>query len=137
MADQHLERTPDGTRARPAPLTAAAILMALISLAGLPGPLLPGSEAVPALVVYSGVVLGVAGLIACVGLWGLRHWALWLTLVVSVLNLLSAAPGIAFAPGGVKLVAAAAVLVSAVIVVLVVHPTSRRALTASGPRGRT
>ena len=119
-------------KARPVSLTVASVLLALVSLAGLPGPLLPGSEAVPAVVLYSGIVLGVAGLIACVGLWSLKRWSLWLTIVVSALNLLSAAPGILFAPGAVKIVAAAAVLVSAVILVLVVSPVSRRALIASG-----
>jgi hypothetical protein len=56
-------------------LTVASVLLALVSLAGLPGPLLPGSEAVPAVVLYSGIVLGVAGLVACVGLWTLKRWS--------------------------------------------------------------
>lgn len=59
---------------RPLPVTVAAILMALISLAGLPGLLLPGSEDVPAVVIYGGMVLGVAGLVATVGLWMLKKW---------------------------------------------------------------
>ena len=118
-------------KARPLPVTAVAVLMALISLAFLPGPLLPGSETAPALVVYSGIVLGVAGLIAVVGLWMLKRWSFRLTVVVSVLNLVSAAPGIPFAPGAVKIVALVSVLVSAVIIVLVVRPVSRRALTAA------
>ena len=62
-------------KARPVPLTVAAVLLALISLAGLPGPLLPGSEAVPAVVLSPGIVLGVAGLIACVGLLTLKRWS--------------------------------------------------------------
>jgi hypothetical protein len=33
---------------RPLPVTVAAILTALISLASLPGPLLPGAEEIPA-----------------------------------------------------------------------------------------
>jgi hypothetical protein len=37
---------------RPLPVTVAAILMTLISLVGLPGPLLPGSEEVPGVVIY-------------------------------------------------------------------------------------
>ncbi len=116
---------------RPAPVT-AAILLALSSLAGLPGPLLPGSEAVPAVVLYGGIVLGVAGLVAVVGLWTLKRWGLWLAVVVSALNLLSAAPGVAFAPGGGgKAFALAGVVVSAITIVLVVLPASRRALTAS------
>jgi hypothetical protein len=59
---------------RPVPVTVAAILLELSSLAGLPGPLLPGSEAVPAVVLYGGIVLGVAGLVAVAGLWMLKRW---------------------------------------------------------------
>ncbi len=117
---------------RPLPVTVAAILMALISLVGLPGPLLPGSEEVPAVVIYGGVVLGVIGLVATVGLWMLKKWGFWLTIVVSVLNLLSAAPGVAFAPNAALQVAAlVGVVVPALIIALVVLPTSRRTLTAS------
>ena len=117
---------------RPMPITVAAILMVLVSLVGLPGPLLPGSEEVPAVVIYGGIVLGIVGLFAAVGLWLLRKWGLWLTVVVSVLNLLSAAPGIVFAPSVAVLVfAAVGVVVPALIIVLVVIPSSRRALAAS------
>ena len=117
---------------RPMPITVAAILMVLVSLVGLPGPLLPGSEEVPAVVIYGGIVLGIVGLVAAVGLWLLRKWGLWLTVVVSVLNLLSAAPGIVFAPSVAVLVfAAVGVVVPALIIVLVVIPSSRRALAAS------
>lgn len=116
---------------RPLPVTVAVILMVLISLAGLPGPLLPGSDEVPAVVIYGGVVLGIVGLVAAVGLWILRKWSFWLTIVVSVLNLLSAAPGVAFAPNAALQVAATVgVLVPALIIVLVVLPDSRRALMA-------
>jgi hypothetical protein len=115
---------------RPLPVTVAAILMVLISLAGLPGPLVPGSEEVPALVIYGGIVLGIVGLLAAVGLWMLKNWGLWLTIVVSVLNILSAAPGVAFAPGAVKIFALIGVVVPALIIALVVLPSSRHALTA-------
>src|SRR3954468_8165203 len=83
----------------------------IISLAGLPGPLLPGSEDVPAVVIYGGIVLGVAGLVAAVELWLLKNWGFWLTIVVSVLNVLSAAPGVAFAPGALKVFALVGVVV--------------------------
>ena len=55
-------------RSRPVPVTVAAILLALCSLLSLPGPLLPGSEGVPEVVLYSGIVLGIVGLVAAVGL---------------------------------------------------------------------
>ncbi len=116
---------------RPQPVTVAAVLLALLSLPNLVFPLLP-TEGIPAVVVYLGVVLGVAGLVAAAGLWMLKKWGLWLTIVVSALNLLSAAPGITSAPNaGLQLAALVTVVVSALIIVLVVIPTSRRALTAS------
>jgi hypothetical protein len=55
-------------RSQPLPVTAAAVIQALFGLLSLPGPLLPGSEGVPAVVLYSGIVLGVAGLVASAGL---------------------------------------------------------------------
>ena len=117
---------------RPSTVTVAAILMALISLVGLPGPLLPGSEEVPAVVIYGGIVLGIVGLVAAVGLWMLKKWGLWLTIVVSVLNLLSAAPGVAFAPNAaLQAAATVGVIVPALIIVLVVLPSSRGALATA------
>jgi hypothetical protein len=98
-------------RSRPVPVTVAAILLALCSLLSLPGPLLPGSEGVPEVVLYSGIVLGIVGLVAAVGLWMLKKWSLWLTTVVSVLNILSAAPGVAFAPNTPLQVAATVTVV--------------------------
>ena len=115
-------------RTRPLPVNVAAVLLALFSLANLISPLLP-SEGVPAFVIYLGIVLGIAGLVAAAGLWMLKKWSIWLTIIVSALNLLSAAPGIAFAPNAALQVAATiTVVVSGFIIVLVVLPTSRRAL---------
>jgi hypothetical protein len=85
-------------RSRPMPVTVAAIIQALFSLLSLPGPLMPGSEGVPAVVLYGGIVLGVGGLVASAGLWMLKNWGLWLTIVVNVLGALSAAPGVVAAP---------------------------------------
>ncbi len=97
----------------------------------LASPLLP-VEGIPAFVVYLGVVLGVVGLIGVAGLWTLRKWSTWLVIVVSALNLLSAAPGITAAPNAALQVAATVtVVVSALIIVLVVLPTSRCAFAAS------
>jgi uncharacterized membrane protein (DUF2068 family) len=94
---------------------------------------LPGSEGVPEVVLYSGIVLGIVGLVAAVGLWMLKKWSPWLTIVVSVLNILSAAPGVAFAPNAaLQVTATVTVVVFALIIVLVVGlPASRRALAAS------
>src|SRR5215210_2711370 len=133
MRGKDLERQGGLThmRSRPLPVTVAAVIQALSSLLSLPGPLLPGSEGVPAVVLYSGIVLGVAGLVASAGLWMLKKWGLWLTIIVNVLGALSAAPGLVAAPNATLQAAAlAGVVVSVLVIVLVVLPGSRRALTA-------
>ena len=116
-------------RSRPTPVTVAAVLLALSSLLNLvPLPV----EGVPAVVVYGALVLGVVGLVAAAGLWLLKRWGFWLAVAVSALNLLSAAPGIFAAPtAALRVAATTGVLVSALIIVLVVVPSSRRAFSAS------
>ena len=122
-------------RSRPLTVTVAAMLLALFSVPNLLFPLwaeaIPREEEVPALVVYTTVVVGVAGLVGAAGLWMLRKWSLWLTLVVCVLNVLDAAARVAGAPNAALQVAATVMVVGfALIIVLVVLPSSRRALAA-------
>ena len=113
---------------RPLPVTGAAIILALFSLVSLPLALLPGAEEVPAVVLYGGTVLSIVGLGGAVGLWTLKTWSFWLTIVVSVLSILASAPGLALGPDATsKAIAAVGVVVSALIIVLVVLPSSRRA----------
>jgi len=62
----------------------------------------------------------------------LTKWGFWLTIVVSVINLLSAAPGVAFGPNvGLQVASIVGIVIPALIIVLVVLPNSRSALTAS------
>ena len=123
-------------RSRPQTVTVAAVVLAVFSLVNLISPLLP-SEGIPEFVIYLGVVLGIAGLAAAAGLWMLRKWSMWLTIVVSVVNFLSAAPGLAFAPDAALQVAATITVVgSAIIIVLVVLPASRRALATDDQPSR-
>ena len=117
---------------RPLPVTGAAILLALISLMSLSRllslPPLPGAEGVPAMVIFGGTVLSIAGLVAAVGLWMMKKWSLRLTIVVSVLTILTAAPGLAIGPDAVsQAIVAVVVVVNALIALLVVLPSSRRA----------
>jgi len=62
------------------PVTVAAILLALFSLMNFPGPwwyLVPGAaEVTPMFVIYSGIVLGIVGLVGAVGLWMMKTWSL-------------------------------------------------------------
>jgi hypothetical protein len=125
-------------RSRPLAVTAAAILLVLLSLFDFPWPwmlLFPGTEEPPAFVIYSGIVLGIVGLVVSVGLWMMKTWSLWATIVVCVLNFLLGAPGVVMAPGvALKTAVAVTEIVAVLIIVLVVLPSSRRALaTADQP----
>ena len=54
-------------------------------------------------VIYSGIVLGVVGLVAAVGLWMMKTWSFWLTIVVCVLNILLNVSGLVMMlPAGLK-----------------------------------
>jgi hypothetical protein len=79
-------------RSRPQAVSAAAVLLALISVLNLLFPLFP-IEGIPAIASYLAVVEGAADLVGAIGLWRLRKWGIWLTIIVSVLNLLDAAGG--------------------------------------------
>ena len=117
---------------RPQSVTIAAILLVLLSLFDFPWPyqlLFPGAEQPPAFLLYLGYVVGIVGLLIAVGLWMMRKWSFWATIVVCVLNFLLGAPGVIFAPGAaLKAVIAVGEVMAVLIIVLVVLPTSRRAL---------
>jgi uncharacterized membrane protein (DUF2068 family) len=121
---------------RPLPVTVAVILMALFSLMNFPGPwwyLVPGAvEATPMFVIYSGIVLGIVGLVAAVGLWMIKRWGLWLTIVIAVVNILLNVLGLAMVPTVALQVAIVVQTIGFVLtIVLVVLPDSRRAFAAS------
>ncbi len=124
---------------RPLPVIVAAILLALFSLMNFPGPwwyLVPGAAEVTRMfVTYSGIVLGVVGLVAAVGLWMMKAWSVWLTIVVCVLNILLNASGLVMVlPGGLKALIAVQTIGFVLVIVLVVLPSSRRVLaTADQP----
>ena len=124
-------------RPRPLPVTVAAVLLVLLSLTNFPWLydflFAAGEfEGPPAFILYSGYVLGVAGLVAAAGLWMLQKWSYWATIVVCVLNFLSAAPGLVMVPGAaLKAFIAVSEVVAVLIIVLVVLPDSRWALTTA------
>ena len=124
-------------RPRPLPVTVAAILLVLLSLANFPWMydflFAAGEfEGPPAFILYSGYVVGVAGFVTAVGLWMLQKWSYWVTIVVCVLNFLLGAPGLVMAPGAaLKAFIAVTEVVAVLIIVLVVLPDSRRALTTA------
>ena len=124
-------------RSRPQTVTVAAILLALFSvLFDLSFPLwaeaIPREDELPAVAVYLTVVVGVIGLVSAAGLWMLKKWGIWLSIIVCVLNILDAAGGVVGAPNAAVQVAAVIGLIGfALIIVLVILPTSRRAFTVA------
>src|SRR5215203_359371 len=120
---------------RPPTVTVAAILLVLLSLSGFPWPwmvLFPGAGEPPAFIYYSGIVLGIVGLLVAFGLWTLRTWSLWAAIIVAVLDLLTGAPGIVLGPNaGIRVTSAVLAVVTVLIIVLVALPSSRRALATA------
>ena len=130
-------------RPRPLPVTVAAILLVLLSLSNFPWMyeflFAAGEfEGPPAFILYSGYVVGVAGFVAAVGLWMLQKWSYWVTIVVCVLNFLIGLPPLLLLPSAaLKAFIAVTEVVAVLIIVLVVRPDSRRALTiAEQPSSR-
>jgi hypothetical protein len=92
----------------------------------------------PTIVLFLGIALGVLGLLAAGGLWMLRRWGLLLTIIVSVLNILLAAPWIAVESQATgKLLAGVTAAGFALVLVLVMQPSSRRAFAATSWAERT
>ncbi len=121
---------------RPQPVNIVVALLALLSLLSFISPLLPTDY--PTIVLFLGGALGVVGLLTAAGLWMLRRWGLWLTIIVSVLNILLAAPGIAVETHATgKLLAGVTVVGFALIIVLVMRPNLRQAFAPSGVSEQT
>ena len=117
-------------------MTIAALLLMLLSLFGFPWPwilLFPWAQPPPAIVIYTALVLGIVGLVVAAGLWMMKAWSFWATIVVCVLNLLAGAPGVVVgATVGVRVLNAALEVVALIIIVLVMLPDSRRAFATAG-----
>ena len=106
-------------RARPLPVTVAIVLLALLSLGNLLAPVI--SEGIPTAAVYLLIVVGALGLVSAGGLWMLKRWALWASIIICVLNILMNAPEISSPLSAISIVG------FALVILLVVLPNSRRA----------
>ncbi len=127
-------------RSRPQSVSVATILLLLLSLFGFPWPwmlLFAEAEQPPAFVLYTGLVLGIVGLVVAVGLWMMKAWSYWATIIVCVLNFLSGVPGVILGPtAGIQVLSAVLGVVAVLIIVLVVLPSSRGALEAADQPSR-
>lgn len=114
------------TRSRTS-LMAALVVLVLLGVGHLFMPFVPDADKIPRLVVYGDVVLGAVSLVAAFGLFKLAQWGIILTLIISALNILSAAPGVVAAPNaGLHVIAAVYLVLSLVIIALVVFPSERK-----------
>jgi hypothetical protein len=127
-------------RSRPQSVTVAALLLVLLSLFNFPWPwllLFPWAQPPPAFVIYTGFVLGIVGLVVAVRLWMIKAWSYRATIVVCVLNILAGAPGVFLGPTvGIRVLSAVLEVVALLIIVLVMRPSSRRALEAADQPSR-
>jgi uncharacterized membrane protein (DUF2068 family) len=117
---------------RPPAVTVAVVLLALLSVVNMVPPSLMASPAeaaeVPAFVTYLGVILGVVGLVAAYGLWALKRWGVWLTIILSAVNILLTVPPLLFGPTvAIQVVSIVSGVAFALVIVLVLLPASRRA----------
>jgi hypothetical protein len=106
-------------RARPLTVTVAIVLLALLSLGNLLAPVI--SEGIPTAAVYLLIVVGALGLVSALGLWMLKRWALWASIIICALNILMNAPEISSPPAAISIVG------FALVILLVVLPNSLRA----------
>jgi hypothetical protein len=116
---------------RPLTHILAVVLLILFSVFGLITLFGTGAPPLP-VALFAFIIDGVGGLIAAFGLWMLKRWGLWLSIVIAVLTILVAVPGLLLAPGTGKIVSAAIMVVNAVLLVLVTLPVTRKAVAAAG-----
>jgi len=112
---------------RPVTVTIAMILFLLLAAFSLFTFFAPGGP--PAVIrYYALVVAGIGGVIALVGLWMLKRWGLWLTIIISAATILTSVPGLWMAPDVVgKSISVALIVVNAVVLVLLTRPATRAA----------
>jgi uncharacterized membrane protein (DUF2068 family) len=111
----------------PLPVITAMILLALLSLTNLVPAQPVIFEGNPTAAVFLPIVVGVLGLVGAWGLWRLKRWAMWLVIVVCVLIILMTAPELT--SPFMAIYAAIYIMVCALVILLAVLPSSRRAYT--------
>lgn len=113
------------TAVRPPAVTIASILMLIVAVSNIAFVGFP-SDDIPTAVLIIGLILGIAGLPATLGLWRCRRWAMIATVVISAINFLASAPGIVAGPSTATVVAATAgTIASAATIVLVLMRDAR------------
>ena len=112
---------------RPTTVTIASVLLLLMSLFNLSAPFTNGPTPPLSYIIFG---LGVCGLPAVFGLWKLKPWGMWLSIILAVVALLPPILGLIGAPLAGPVVSALVFVVYALVLVLVMLPATRKAVTA-------
>jgi hypothetical protein len=86
------------TTSRPAIGAGSAVLLLVLSLFNLSTPVQPASTQPPLPVIIYAVGAGVVGLVAVAGVWSRKRWGWLMTVILSAVSALVAAPGVFLAP---------------------------------------
>ncbi len=87
-----------------------------------------GNSGPPYVVLLVSLIMGVVALVAAFGAWRGQRWGVILTILTNLINGLSAAPGILFAPNpGLMVTASLSVAISVAIIVLCLWPDRKLA----------
>lgn len=118
---------------RPTSLVAATVLLVIGGLMNL----IPfdafitydaADDRPPKVVVYGAYVLGVLLLAAAYGVWKRQRWGMFVGVIVSVIGIVSALPGVFFAPEAwMQLSAAIGVVLGIATIYALLMPATRRA----------
>jgi hypothetical protein len=132
-------RIPMNRLARPTALKIAAVLSLLLSAISIINalPLIAqGATAIdtaggapPYPVLVLALLMGVVGIVAAYGTWKQQRWGIILTIIVNVVNGLSAAPGLFFAPQPAFFVSALVTGIASIIIVVLCLWRERRPAT--------
>jgi len=77
---------------------------------------------IPQFVIVLAALTGIAGLIAAYGAWKGQKWGIWLALIINAINMVSALPGVLFAPSATaRVTAIAGVAVSLFIIIVLLR----------------
>lgn len=120
---------------RPRAYTIAIVLMVLYSLLNFAGELpnlmrgaVDAPNVEPFALVLVNFVTAVLGLVSAYGVWRMEKWGVMLMLVVAAIDILASLPAVLFAPEApLRLMAGLGVVWCAVIIVLLLRPSSKSA----------
>ncbi|MEO9254364.1 MAG: hypothetical protein ABI305_02405 [Tepidiformaceae bacterium] len=116
---------------RPATIVWAVAIIVVGNLANFFIPLLPNTGDIPGAALVVGDIASVITILLCLPLWQCRKWGAIAVTVITILNTLTAAPGLLDPPSGTVVAIILTTIPLAIVPIwLIWHPSSRRAYRA-------